>query len=195
MPYRYDVFISYRNQPGLVGWVRDHFQPMLQTWLDNELPDGASIFRDKVSIDAGDEWSSAIKDALVDSRFVVAVLTPQYFQSKWCLAEWLSLDSRGALSPTTHNKLLIPIRYSNGPFFPDIATRRQFTDATDFLEVNGTVIPPNSAKAVALEDKVKLLAKLIADRLPLAPHHQPFAIVEPSTVQLPPLPNPRKPMP
>jgi hypothetical protein len=167
---------------------------MLQTWLDNELPDGASIFRDKVSIEAGDEWSLAIKQALADSRFVVAVLTPQYFQSKWCLAEWHSLDIRGALDPRTQNRLLIPIRYSNGPYFPPLVSSRQFSDATDFLDVNSTVIPANSARAAALEDKVKLLARLIAERLPLAPLHQPFAIVEPSTVQIPLIPNPRKPI-
>jgi hypothetical protein len=195
MPYRYDVFISYRNQPGLVSWVRDHFQPLLQTWLDNEFPTGATIFRDKVSIEAGDEWSVSIKEALADSRFVIAVLTPQYFQSKWCLAEWHSLVNRGALHEQTRNKLLIPIRYSNGLFFPEIATKRQFSDATDFLEVNGTVIPPNSPQAVALEAKVKLLAKLIVDRLALAPDHQPFQIVDPAEVELPPLPQPRKPTP
>lgn len=195
MPYRYDVFISYRNQPGLVGWVRDHFQPLLQTWLDNELPSGATIFRDKVSIEAGDEWSDAIKNALADSRCLIAVLTPQYFRSKWCVAEWQSIDSRGALQAQTRNKLLIPIRYSNGPYFPQFATNKQFSAETDFLDVNGTVVPPNSSQAAALEDKIKLLAKTIAARLALAPDHQPFPIIDPDTVELPTLPDPRKPTP
>lgn len=193
MPYKYDVFISYKNQPGLVTWVKDHFQPLLQTWLDNELPQPAVIFRDKVSIDAGDEWSNAIKEALARSKVVIAVLTPQYFTSKWCIAEWQSLEKREKGSANTKNKLLIPVKYSNGPHFPAFASSRQFTPATDFLDVNGTVIPPQSTEAAALESKVKLLSALIAGRLALAPAHKTFPIIDPATVKLPKLPNPQKP--
>lgn len=195
MAYQYDVFISYKNQPGLVTWVKDHFQPLLQTWLDNELPQPAVIFRDKVSIEAGDEWSTAIKDALACSKVVIAVLTPQYFTSKWCIAEWQSLEKRERRSAATKNKLLIPVKYSNGPHFPAFATSRQFTPATDFLDVNGTVIPPQSSEAAALETKVKQLAKLIADRLAFAPKHKAFPVVDPDTVKLPKLPSPKKPTP
>lgn len=192
MAYQYDVFISYKNQPGLVTWVKDHFQPLLQTWLDNELPQPAAIFRDKVSIEAGDQWSKAIKEALGGSRVIIAVLTPQYFTSKWCVAEWQSFEKRELLRADTANKLLIPVKYSNGPHFPVCASNRQFTDATDFLGVNGTVIPPQSIEAAALETKVKLLAKLIADRLLLTPTHKVFPIVDPNKVKLPKLPTPNR---
>ena len=177
-------------------WVKDHFQPLLQTWLDNELPEPAVIFRDKQSIDAGDKWSESIKDALGCSKVVIAVLTPQYFTSEWCIAEWQSFENREKISPKTKNKLLIPVKYSNGPHFPDFATCRQFTSVTDFLDVNGTVIPPLSSEAAALERKVKELARLIVDRIELAPEHtDAFPMVDPTTVELPELPKRKKPTP
>lgn len=195
MPYKYDVFISYKNQPGLVPWVKDHFQPLLQTWLDNELPKQPAIFRDKVSIEAGDDWNEAIRDALLCSRIVIAVLTPQYFTSAWCIAEWQSVEKREQLSQDTKDKLLIPLKYSNGPFFPKLATRRQFTEETDFLEVNSTVVSQGSTAQARLEAKVQKLAKLISERLAIAPPHRRFPIVDPNTVKLPKLPKPWKPTP
>ncbi|MCU0755919.1 MAG: toll/interleukin-1 receptor domain-containing protein [Xanthomonadales bacterium] len=192
MKYEYDVFISYKNQPGLVGWVQQHFQPLLQTWLDHELPYPPTLFRDKVSIAAGDDWNQAIRDALCNSRILIAILTPQYFTSPWCVAEWLSMEQREDADPGTRNQLLIPLKYSNGPHFPEFATRRQFVDCTDYLDVNSTVKP----NIEILEGKVKQLARIIASRMQLVPVHQPFPIIDPATVTLPDLPGtPRRPTP
>ncbi len=195
MGYKYDLFISYKNQPGLVGWIADHFQPMLQRRLEFELPHQPTIFRDKVSIEAGDEWDPAIREALAKSRLMVAVLTPQYFTSPWCVAEWSAMEAREKLLKDARNKLLIPVKFSNGDSFPGSATQRQFTVTTEFLDVNSTVIPAGSAKAAALEDKVAGLARLLAERLVFAPRFESFPIVDPATVKLPKLPQRKRPTP
>lgn len=195
MTYVYDVFISYKNQAGLVDWVADHFCPLLQKRLSLELHYEPSIFRDKVSIAAGDEWDPAIKKALATSRLIVAILTPQYFTSKWCVAEWLSMEKREKLSLQTANKLLIPVKFSNGDNFPTLASKRQFVPSTDFLGVNHTVVPSKSDREVALESKVKELAELVAQRLPIAPPFRKFATVDPATVKLPASPQRKRPTP
>jgi len=195
MAYKYDVFISYKNQLGLTDWVADFFSPLFQKRLSLELNYEPSIFRDKVSIAAGDEWSPAIKKALATSRLVVAILTPQYFTSKWCVAEWQSMEKREKLSRQTANKLLIPVKFTNGDNFPPIATKRQFTPSTDFLDVNHTIVASKTNQEVALESKVKELAELVAQRLQLAPQFREFAIVEPTRVSLPVLPRRKRPTP
>src|ERR1035441_9750984 len=38
LDYEYDVFISYRRSDPTLGWVKQHFLPLLTEWLPNCLP-------------------------------------------------------------------------------------------------------------------------------------------------------------
>ena len=191
MDYSYDVFISYKNQDGLLQWVGQHFQPMLQRKLSLALPRQAAVFRDKTDIKAGDIWGPAIQESLKASRLIVAVLTPQYFTSKWCMAEWESMVKRELLlAKHGAHRLLVPIVFSNGEFFPGHVTdAKKGRQCSDFKSVANDVIPPGSQREADLETKVDTLVQLLVPKIQSVPKFQPaFPIADPAKVKLPKLP-------
>ena len=73
-----DFFISYRNTDrAWAEWIAFEltlagYEVLIQAW----------DFRD------GQPIHSQINDALDNSRVTLAVLSPGYFESKWCELEW-----------------------------------------------------------------------------------------------------------
>lgn len=121
--YRFDVFLSYRRSgPGNAGaWVRDHFHEMLKDCLADELG-SSEVFLD-LEAETGVRWPSLLRDVLARSKVLVAVWSPPYFQSPWCLAEWRTMEARErALAGRT--RLVYPLRYSGGDNFSEDARER-----------------------------------------------------------------------
>ncbi|AXX31228.1 hypothetical protein APASM_3863 [Actinosynnema pretiosum subsp. pretiosum] len=125
--YQFDVFLSYRRsgQGNAAAWVRDHFHRMLVDCLADELG-RTEVFID-LEVETGVEWPSLLRDALARSKVLVAVWSPPYFHSPWCLAEWWTMEAgERALAGTT--RLVYPLRYSDGELFPEEAKLRQHFD-------------------------------------------------------------------
>ena len=189
MATKFDVFVSYRHAPDIGDWMAI-FHTTLETWIQRETTIQANVFRDKPSIAAGDEWSEAIKTALSTSRILIAVLTPTYFTSKWCVAEWRTIEQKEATHESARNQLIIPVKFSNGHHYPDFVRKRQFDDElTDFRVVNNPIIPPKSERHALLVEKVKALAVLVAERLQSVQVQDSDCLVDPDTVLLPNLPS------
>jgi hypothetical protein len=134
--YRYHVFLSYARAEGVAEWTRNHFHPVLRQHLDAELPEKPQIFIDE-NIESGDEWPEALKHALQRSRCVVSIWSQQYFRSKWCLAEWKTIQERekvlGYRSTQNTHGLVVPIMLSDPKDWPDAAQRTQCRhDLTDY---------------------------------------------------------------
>src|SRR5262249_8127901 len=91
--YLYDVFVSYRHKEPVLDWLRHHFYPKLQRWLPNVMPRDPEIFVDW-QIEVGSAWPLTLREGLLRSRCMVAICTPEYFRSPWCLAEWRSFRAR-----------------------------------------------------------------------------------------------------
>lgn len=119
--YQYHVFISYKRSGDVGEWVRNHFQPVLAGRLESLLHEEPSIFFDQ-DIDVGTDWPRKLSDALHRSCCMVAVWTPSYFRSKWCLAEWTTILERerrtGVSAGGTRAGLVYPVVYSDGESFP-----------------------------------------------------------------------------
>lgn len=129
--YLYDVFISYRHRQPMHDWVYHHFQPLLQQWLPDFMPYDPSIFID-LNIEAGVEWPAKLRQALLMSRCLLAVWSPQYFRSKWCLAELQAMLQReqqlGLRSDQNPSGLIYAVLYNGAEYLPPDVRAIQYRD-------------------------------------------------------------------
>ncbi|GAA3045903.1 toll/interleukin-1 receptor domain-containing protein [Actinokineospora globicatena] len=126
--YEYDVYISYDRESETVSpWVRHHFYPRLKELLNDNLPKKVQVFFDQ-EVGIGAKWPDALYEALRCTRVLVAVLSPMYFESEWCVAEWDSMVQREEDMGMHTYGLIYPVTYSDSRHFPDWATRRRPLD-------------------------------------------------------------------
>ena len=131
MRYEFDVFLSYTRQANAGEWVKNHFHPVLYEALDNHMPREPEIFID-YEMGTGIDWPKKLETSLQRSRLVVAVLSPPYFRSKWCVAEWKTMSERektlGYATNANPEMLIHPVVYADGTHFPGYAQRNQSYD-------------------------------------------------------------------
>ncbi len=129
--YLYDVFVSYRHERPVQDWVTNHFYPLLEQWLPGFMPYGPEIFIDW-SIETGSAWPAKLRQALQSSRCLLAVWSPEYFRSRWCLAEWRSMFEREQLlrlrTTRKPSGLIYPVVFVDGEHFPQDALDTQSKD-------------------------------------------------------------------
>jgi TIR domain len=150
--YENDVFISYRRTGNVAGWVQRHLSEVLTSCLEDELDRSPKIFIDN-DLDTGAIWPDKLEKSLHRSRLMVAVLSPPYFTSSWCQAEWRSMFLREQmLGLEADERLIFPLVFSDGDRFPDYAKARksrsmkawgypypQFAGSQDFLRFHDEV--------------------------------------------------------
>lgn len=120
------VFLSYhRDAADVARWVRHVLEPLLQERLPHHGVDARALFRDERSLQPGEHWPSGLENALRNADVLVPILTPQYFERPWCLAEFWTMHDR-------HQRLgvpcLEPLRFSDGDFFPNEVRAIGWTD-------------------------------------------------------------------
>ncbi|MDQ3789983.1 MAG: toll/interleukin-1 receptor domain-containing protein [Actinomycetota bacterium] len=123
--YEFDVFISYRREGNPYKWVRNHFHPRLKDHLADHLRHDPKVFIDE-GMEVGSVWPDQLEDALKRTRILVPVCSPQYFRSRWCLAEWHSMAAREKL--LGHSGLIYPVLFSDSDNFPSFARERSWRD-------------------------------------------------------------------
>lgn len=170
MNYKYDIFFSYKRDPLTITWHREVVK-RIKHYVCNELNilnDNLKIFFDEKTIEAGDAWAEELGEAIKSSKCLVAVWSPEYFHSNWCLSEFRSfLDRQIQLSK---KGLIIPASYHDGQHFPDDAKAIQFFDFSDY----GSTIDAfwQSLDAVAFDKKIKDFSKNIASKISSAPPYK-----------------------
>ncbi len=186
MDFRTHVFISYAHadnlEAGGPGWV-SRFHELLEPFLTSRLKrTKAVIWRDKRLSD-NDVFDPVIMQQLPDSAVLVAVLTDNYVDSKWCQREaeafceaasqnlGLAPDHKSRvfkilkLPPERQDTLPAPMRETLGtPFFVRVdKDRRESQDEHDRpLELDPSY---GAGYAEKLRLQVALLAQDIADTL------------------------------
>ena len=80
MTSAYDIFLSHsaKDKDFALRLATDLTQAGLKVWLD------------QWHIQPGDSFAQAIDQALSRSRFLVILMSPDYFQSAWTQQEWQS---------------------------------------------------------------------------------------------------------
>ena len=127
MPYLHDIFLSYTNRDPVGAWVRNHFHPLLKSWLNTYWEHDPEIFIDR-DLETGVRWPDALREHLLGSKIVVAVWSPPYFRSRWCLAEWQSMLNRQenlGLGRGLSRGLIFPVIFADGDLFPEEARTTQ----------------------------------------------------------------------
>jgi hypothetical protein len=89
LPYLYDAFISYRHVDRDRKWAKWLIEALESYGLPKALQDRGfplrlrKLFRDVDEAPASSDLNDAIKQALVDSRFLIVVCSPYTPRSKW----------------------------------------------------------------------------------------------------------------
>jgi hypothetical protein len=178
--YEWDVFISYRHRQPVLDWMKYHFYDLLSERLPEYLPYDPKIFIGW-DIEVGSAWPSKLRHALKNSRCLVAVLSAEYFRSRWCLAEWHSMKERECLlglhSDNNPSGLIYVVRFSDGDFFPPEAKRTQYKD----LEKWNSKYPAfrETTHILDFEAEMKSLCKELAAMIRRCPNWQDWPVITP----------------
>jgi hypothetical protein len=120
--YRFDVFISYSRRGSAPKWLMNHFYPKFLDCLADQIAPAPKVFLD-TGMPRGRRWPDELVRALLHSKIMIAVLTPPYWASEWCVAEWNSMRARekvlGLTGLARPQGLIYPILYSDSENFPD----------------------------------------------------------------------------
>jgi hypothetical protein len=197
MSYEYDAFFSYKRDRESDSW-HELVKLKLAFWLKQELRKReVKIFFDTEDIRTGARWQLKIASALHRSKCIICIWSPLYFQSKWCISEWMSFVEReqfierqqaveqgrveqGAslVAQGTKCELIVPASYFDGESFPPVATAREFMNFSDFA----STMPRfwDTELAVRFETQyIRPFARDLARTIRSAPPWDPrFPIVE-----------------
>jgi hypothetical protein len=176
MDYTYDIFISYRRSRCKSEWLIEHFLPLFEEYLANEimaqcqrLPrkiffDQAEInpalrhFEESVNgIEPGANWRLALHDAIQQSCCMVGVWSPDYFFSEWCLAEWKTFKVRQL---KTNRITVVPFSVHDGTTFPAEARGANIVDLNDYMIVGEGF--RKTEQYVAFQQALKNFARNVA---------------------------------
>lgn len=139
MAYEYDVFLSYTHAYPFGDWVHKHFLPFFKAYLENTLSRPVTVFVDRTGITSGDAWPLRLKRALARSRCLVAIWSPSYFRSTWCLYECAVMLHRerqlGYRTIANPQGLVLPITVFDGEHFPGFAKGIQYLDCKKYARV------------------------------------------------------------
>lgn len=87
MDYKYDIFISYRREKETRKWIENHFVPLLNFHIHNEIGRYPIIFIDDKEIEIGSDWPIYLGTALGTSRTIIPLWTKTFLHSRWCTCE------------------------------------------------------------------------------------------------------------
>lgn len=179
MTYAHPVFLSYKHSPTFDYWVPQYFHHLLADWLGQFLAGheyDREMFLDTREIKPGQDWRNSIGSGLNQSCVLLALLSPKYFDSEMCWAEWLTFRRRAAQCAQV---LLVPVLVCDGPNIPLEARAIQYADLTDYVTLSEGF--RRTDRFLDFEARVKALAKYLADCVRKAPPHDPtWTFVDPA---------------
>ncbi|RVX10626.1 TMV resistance protein N [Vitis vinifera] len=110
--HRWDVFLSFRGED-----TRHNFTDHLYTQLDRN---GIRAFRDNEGLNRGDDINSGLLDAIEDSAAFIAIISPNYASSRWCLEELAKVcECRRLILPVFYQVDPSDVRRQKGRFHED----------------------------------------------------------------------------
>src|SRR5262245_13330516 len=121
MSYEYDIFISYRRDPEIRSWISDHFKPLINYYVGDELRRKPSIYIDE-QLESGTAWPISLGEALGRSLTLRALWSGSYLSSGWCSAEFGHMLAREKFAKSRSDAqrwaIIIPIFILDGETFP-----------------------------------------------------------------------------
>lgn len=126
----FDVFISHPNSSLTNLWISE-FRPIFIEYLTEELNYTPKIFIDVQEVSVGESWSESIVHALKKSKVLLALLTPNYFNSTNNIFELEAFLER---EKRTNNLAIVPISIKSFDYdvLPTVLLDRQIIDFSEF---------------------------------------------------------------
>jgi hypothetical protein len=171
--YEFDVFISYRREGNPYNWVRNHFHPQLKAYLADQLPRDPVLFIDE-GMEVGSVWPDRLEEALSRTRILVPVFSPQYFRSRWCIAEWETMAEREKL--LARPGLIYPVLFSDSENFPSYARERSWRNLKPWNKPD--LVFQQTIRWIDFTDEIEKVAIELASRITKAPPWEPGWPVE-----------------
>jgi hypothetical protein len=168
--YKYDVFLSYKYNDRFLPWIKE-FERSLSFWLTQELGGRqAKIYFDTEYIQSGTKIKEALKDAVISSKCMIGIWSPEYFHSKYCVSEWKSFLARERMLGGKI-KLILPVSIHDGEHFPDETTNIRIMGLQEYSSTSNAFW--NTAKSVELEEMIKIFAREVGIAVLSAPEFDP----------------------
>jgi hypothetical protein len=105
--YEYDLFISYCSAD--LKWVRPFYDALKE---DLRIVSGSEVatFFDKEGLQSGDTWNEKLEHASANSATLVPILSPSFFNSKYCEKELETfLGGSGVSGDAAHRSRIFPV--------------------------------------------------------------------------------------
>jgi hypothetical protein len=137
LAYEYEVFVSYRRRDPVLSWLNNHFFPKLSHWLPQFWP--AEMASPRLAkndqMEVGSRWPERLVEMHSGSRCMVAIVSPEYFRSAWCVSEWRAMQAResffGLATKSRTRGLIYPVLFcGDASVLPRDAAARQWFDFT-----------------------------------------------------------------
>jgi hypothetical protein len=192
--YRFDLFISYSRYGTVQKWLLNHFYKKLCECLADQFAPPLKVYMDR-TMPRGVVWPHDLQIALRHSKIMLQLLTPNYFTSKWCMAELASMRERerllGLAGAEISQGLIYPILYSDSDNFPIEERTRSWVDFKEFAHPDP--VYQQTADFVHFHRRVNELASDLVQLVQQVPEWQPDwpLIAAPEPVLIPPPPLPR----
>jgi TIR domain len=180
--YRYDIFLSVKRDDTFGDWLRSHFIPLFFSYLKQDVivkchRKFSDYFFYEQTLRPGDPWPDELKDGIRRSRVALALCSPEYFYSDWCLTEFYSFLNRGG-------KVLVPVSIYDGEAFPKDARNIQSADLSQYVLVGKGF--KDTERYIEFQDKLKTLSKDVAERIGAAPDYCDWPIEEKTVAEAEP---------
>jgi hypothetical protein len=176
--YKFHVMLSYDRQQAPNTWFDLFFREELSKWLQQELNGEQPIlFYNQDGIRK--RWGTEMEDIVRRSPCLVSIISPSYWRSPECLAEWTSFREREKVE---NIKLIAGILFHGGSSFPAAWQDRWIVDFREYaLTYRGY---RNSEGYGDFEREVKTFAHELASFIECAPRYEPtWPVISPSHVK------------
>jgi len=168
--YKFEIFFSYKRNVESDKW-HEKVADKLKFWLGQELKKlDVKVFFDTQNIKSGDQWKERISDGLKKSKCLVAIWSPYYFLSQWCVSEWKTFLAREDMLGLEKGGLIVPAAYNNGENFPEEANEIQSANFNDYISTIDSFWNTNDAVYFEKE-KLRTFASDIAKKVRAAPKY------------------------
>jgi MinD-like ATPase involved in chromosome partitioning or flagellar assembly len=158
----YDVFVSYAQAGSVLSEWNRRFVATTQHLVGAELGRPVQFFVDLE--DPAEARLDEQRERLRRSRALLAILTPQYLASSWCLAEWQAFEDR---EHAELRRLVVPVALRGASSFPTRFRERAMIDGSNAnfaASVDATMRPLAIAAAKALADVLRGTSPRIAQQ-------------------------------
>ena len=134
------------------------------------MDDEPKIFFDYSELNLGDSLTEQTTSSLLQSKLLLAILTPAFFKSQWCAREWATFHYKEQISDSK-SPLIFPIYVRGKEMMPSWAISRRLFDMSN-VPLHAPAFT-DKRQSLKMTEQIQRLAKEVAQLLPKVPPFDP----------------------